>query len=378
MRSDWGSVTELKKGVWRIRYWADSEKGYRRLSKTVHGTRVDANDALAALRLDHSKDAPTPTMNDCWKRWLLPYYEKRVENGDMSEQSLKQYISFWNKHIKPRWGSYEVDTIRPIAVQQWLDTKSASLAGTLQGICKKAVNFACRYEFSDKNVFAIEYILPPKISVQKRPNTVWTLSQLLDLLQVTKKEAAWLLPSFILCAFGSCRTGESWGVKQKDIELVDIDGLKIARISIERQINQNNIVTNKLKNPQSKRIVLVPDELAIFIAKLKGEFIMQDPIIGTMPTRHAQVIHEKWEKIIKKAKVPKGHYGRLRASWRTFMQDEFGLPPDMLEKMMGHKGTGVTNAHYYRPQADVYTKTYVEAYKKYPFAKDLGLFGTKK
>lgn len=111
MRSDWGSVKEIRKGVWRIRYWADSERGYRRQSKTVRGTRTDANDALAALRLDHSKDAPTPTMNDCWKRWLLPYYQKRVENGDMSEQSLKQYISRYNKHIKPRWGNYEVDTI---------------------------------------------------------------------------------------------------------------------------------------------------------------------------------------------------------------------------------------------------------------------------
>lgn len=378
MRSDWGSVTQIRKGVWRIRYWADSERGYRRQSKTVRGTRTDANDALAALRLDHSKDAPTPTMNDCWKRWLLPYYQKRVENGDMSEQSLKQYISRYNKHIKPRWGSYEVDTIRPIAVQQWIDTKSAYLAGILIGICKKAVNFAQRYEFCDKNVFAIEYILPSQLARKKCPATAWTLSELLDLLYVIRDEAEWLLPSFILCAFGSCRTGESWAVRPQDIELVDIDNIAIAKVNIRCQLNQDNKLTEKLKTKESERIVLIPDELALYIAGLKGDYIMQDQTTGIMPSRHPQVLQRAWSGILKKANVEKGYYGRLRASWRTFMQDELHMDADMLEKMMGHKGQGVTNAHYYKPQVDVYTKVYVDAYKKHSFAKDLGLFGTQK
>lgn len=372
MRSDWGSVKQLKKNVWRIRYWADSEKGYRRQSKTVHGTRRDANDALAALRLDHSKDAPTPTMSDCWKRWLLPYYQKRHENGDISDQTLKQYLSIWKAHIRPRWGSYEVDTIRPISVQQWIDTKPPHAASVALNICKKAVNFAQRYEFCDKNVFAIDYIMPSSVTIQRKSDGMWALEQLLCILDVIHEQYSWLLPSFILCAFGSCRVGESWAVKKSDIELVKVDGIDFAKVSINKQCLQNDKITETLKNKQSIRTVIVPDGLARYLASIDREWLMSDSNTGKLISRHVLAFpkhYNVWNKALEGLSYDYAPYNRLRASWRTFMQDELHMETDMLEKMMGHKGVGVTNAHYYNPQADVILQEYAKNYIPKRFAK---------
>lgn len=65
-RSAWGSLTEVSPGVWRIRYWGkDPATGaYRRRSSTVRGSRVDAERRRAELMVEHSGDAPCPTVGE--------------------------------------------------------------------------------------------------------------------------------------------------------------------------------------------------------------------------------------------------------------------------------------------------------------------------
>lgn len=81
MRSAWGSIAEVRRGVWRIRYWAEGPDGYRRRSETVRGTRRDAVERRSALMLEHGGDAPYPTVRQCWERWCLPDIERQVETG---------------------------------------------------------------------------------------------------------------------------------------------------------------------------------------------------------------------------------------------------------------------------------------------------------
>ncbi len=58
MRSDWGSVTEMERGKrYRLRWWASTPEGYKRCSRVVRGTRREAMDELARIRLAHSADA---------------------------------------------------------------------------------------------------------------------------------------------------------------------------------------------------------------------------------------------------------------------------------------------------------------------------------
>lgn len=82
-RADWGTDTEVERGKrYRLRYWATVDGVYQRCSDTVRGTRRQAYDRLAELRVEHTQDAPCPTVGECYSRWWLPERQKAVEDGD--------------------------------------------------------------------------------------------------------------------------------------------------------------------------------------------------------------------------------------------------------------------------------------------------------
>ena len=112
-RSAWASIAQVDESTWRIRYWGkDADGTYKRRSKTIRGNRLDAEKARSELMLQHSDDAPCPTVAQAWERWVLPDMERRVEDGDLAPKSLEQYRSAWRKHVEPTWGSVACDAVR--------------------------------------------------------------------------------------------------------------------------------------------------------------------------------------------------------------------------------------------------------------------------
>ncbi|MCI6843293.1 MAG: hypothetical protein MR874_00825 [Coriobacteriaceae bacterium] len=82
-RAAWGSVEEMVRGKkYRLRYWASTPEGYRRVSEIVYGTRADAEDVRAQRRLDHGRERATPTVSAAYERWWLPNFERRVAEGE--------------------------------------------------------------------------------------------------------------------------------------------------------------------------------------------------------------------------------------------------------------------------------------------------------
>lgn len=122
MRSNWGSVTEIEKNKrYRIRYWSETSKGYRRASETVRGTKRQAYDRLAELRLNHSEDAPAPTLGQVWDMWVLPRLEERIAAGDISASTIDAYRRTWRLvFVDHRRDKNPVNTVRPLVVQSGL------------------------------------------------------------------------------------------------------------------------------------------------------------------------------------------------------------------------------------------------------------------
>lgn len=50
-RSTFGSVAKLSSDRWRLRWWADGPDGRKRRTEVVHGTRREAEDRMAEMRL---------------------------------------------------------------------------------------------------------------------------------------------------------------------------------------------------------------------------------------------------------------------------------------------------------------------------------------
>lgn len=370
MRADWGCVQEVERGRrYRIRWWAKGPDGYRRRSKTVRGTRRQAMDELARLRLDHSGDAPCPTVGEVWDRWVAPDLDLMVENGDLSHSTRRIYAGSWRRHVAPRWASEPVDAPAPLAIQQWItsDLGTANIARFALLTLRRVMDYAVRYELRTDNPCAVKYVMPSQATIKRADSGTWDLAGTYRLW--ASMRGSWLEALVILCGFAGCRPGEAMGVRASDVEWGEEGGVPWATVRIERQVTTQGL-TDRLKTRRSRRPVTVVGEPARRLADLcradpPGGWLVGDGLGGV--SAH-QTVNSSW---------PGPHPVRnLRNSWQTWMRWEARVEPWLIERMMGHAGEGVTGRHYDRPDAEVQREVMVAAYRERIEAVERDALGT--
>lgn len=365
-RSAWGSVSEIDKGRrYRIRYWAETPDGYRRCSETVRGTRRDAYDRLAALQLDHSHDAPCPTVGQCWERWFLPDFERRVSEGDAARSTVAQYRSVWRRHIAPTWADVPADEVRPLAVQQWIASMTRSQATPAVHVMRRVLDYAVRYECMAANPMDAHYLMPARSTSARRDDGIWTLDELGRLWESVR--GAWYEPAFLLMAFGGCRVGEALGPLASDVSAERVGGAGVTLVRIGHQVTNDNRYSDVLKNRWSYRTVAVPGSPGARIAGLAqsadGPYLTGDGLGGFA---RQDVMRREWDSLMRSFS-PSHPMKQLRPSWQTYMRWELCVPPYLIEPMMGHVGHGVTGAHYDKPVAEQFAEAVARAYREHPF-----------
>lgn len=367
-RADWGSVTEIDKGKrYRLRYWAKDDSGiYRRCSTTVRGTRRDAYDKLAALRLDHSEEAPCPTVGECYERWYLPGKIMQVEGGDLAPVSVTQYKSMWRRHIAPIWADITVDEVHALAVQQWIDELPHNAAIVSIPIFRQILDYAVRYELIDSNPLKIRYRIPSPSTSETRDSGIWSLDELCVIADAIKGE--WFEAAYLLGAFGGCRVGESLGIRREDVKLCKYHDVVIAVCKLHAQVTNSNEFSESLKNKWSYRSVVVPGsygERLYDIAQTCGGGWLTGNGLGSYARQ--DTLRRAWERWWAH-ELPTFHtMQRLRPSWQTYMRWTLGVPPYLIERMMGHVGEGVTGAHYDKPESEQFCYALASAFAQHPF-----------
>ena len=366
-RASWGSLNyDPKTRTARIRYWAEGSDGYRRRSKTIRNvTRKEAEAARAALMLEHGEDAPCPTVRQVWERWARPDYERRLEEGDLSKRSLKAFDSAWRAHVEPRWADVPVDRVRPLDVQQWLlEGKTVSQARAATSLLKAIIEWAVRYEFVQSNVMRNKYTMPSKSTVTRRDSGVWSLSQLEDVWKCVHGQ--FIEPAFIMAAFGGCRVGESLGPMASDVRKLDGYSAPIAAVDIKRQMENRGGITETLKTDRSNRTTIIVGRAAKRLLELAdGTECMWLTNDGVGHFVKQGQLAKAWERLV--PDDMRHPFKNLRNSWQTNMRWEMGLPPWIIEPMMGHIGDGVTGKYYDRPQEKMFAEQVARAYAKNPY-----------
>lgn len=366
-RSAWGSMAEVSAGVWRIRYWGkDPATGtYRRRSATVRGSRVDAERRRAELMVEHSGDAPCPTVGQVWERWYLPALERRLEEGDLAPNSMKRFRSAWGRHAAPRWADVPCDAIRPLEVQQWLDGMGRSAAESAMTVLRPLLDYAVRFEAVDHNPMRERYIMPSARTVSRQDDGIWSLDQLREVWGAVRGQ--WFEAAFLLAGFGGLRVGESLGVTAADVTAIEAGGTTLALVSVERQVpNKGTVPAERLKTEQGLRTVPVAGRAG---ARLLGLAASCDgPLsgdgMGGFGTQ--QRLQRSWAR----ADLPDGlrhPFRNLRNSWQTWMRWELRVEPHFIEPMMGHKLPGTTGSYYDRPGAQTFAEVMAEAYLARPY-----------
>lgn len=363
-RSAWASITEVRRGeVYRIRYWAKGSDGqYRRRSKTVRGTRLDAEKVRSELMLDHSEDAPCPTVAQAWEKWVLPTYEQRHERGDMSSATLYRYQKVYASNVEPTWASVPLDSVRPLRVQQWISGMPLSTAKIAVVVLSAIMDAAVRYECVNHNPMREKYLMPSPSTVKRRDGGVWSLAELGELWARICGE--WWEPAFVLAAFGSCRVGEALGVQAGDVERRMVDGVPLALVRIERQVPPVGAPVDRLKTAQSRRTVVIAGKPALRLADI-AESMPTDWYLthdGMGKWSGQSRLNDSWN-----ALGLGRPFKNLRNSWQTWMRWEAKVQPFFIEPMMGHKGADVTGRHYDKPTADLFAEVVAEAYRARPW-----------
>lgn len=236
-----------------MRYW--------RCSETVRGTRKQAGERLAELRLQHTHDAPCPTMGECWTRWYLPDRERMVGQGDLARQSLIQYRSIWNKHVRVRWSEVQVNQVRPLEVQQWLfELKRVAAKSSLQ-LMRQILDYPTRYGIIYTNPLAIRYLLPSSTTTTHRDDGVWSPAALGDVWHACW--GTWFEPAVLIAGFGGCRVGEALGVRAGDLQYALVSSVPITFVRIQRQIDGQGQEVERTKNRWSNRWALLAGRPAL-------------------------------------------------------------------------------------------------------------------
>lgn len=366
-RSAWASITQVDSSTWRIRYWAEGADGYKRRSKTVRGTRKQAEAVRAQLMLEHGDDAPCPTVAQAWERWALPGYVKLRDRGDLAPRTLQVYESVCKRHVLSRWGSTPLDEVKPLHVQQWLDTLGLSAAQKSVIVMKWTFDCAVRYGVVDSNPMREAYILPSKETVERRDPGVWDERALSDVWKAV--HGSFIEPAVLLMAFGSCRVAESLSPHGTDVELRWHDGTPCACVRISYQIDDTGRVYDRTKTGFSARTVLVPGTPGLRLAELAecGDRPLTDDGIGGYVGKRR--LRSAFRSALSDAGVPVHDLRSLRRTWRTIMRRRMRLPEWVAEPLMGHIPGDVTSRHYDVPELDDFVREVCAAYEKFPFSE---------
>jgi integrase len=371
-RSAWASIAQVDATTWRIRFWADGPDGYRRRSKTIrNATRKQAEAARAQLMLEHGEDAPCPTVGQAWERWALPDLALREEGGDLSVRTTAAYRRSWAADVEPAWADVPCDQVRPLAVQQWLMGLGLSQARRALQLLALVLDYAVRYELCDHNAARERYLMPSKSTVAQRDRGVWTLDELGEVWRAVRAGAPWMEPAFLLAAFGGCRVSESVGPLAGEVALREVSGVPVALVPIVRQVTKETGVSDRLKTEQSRRTVVVPGRAALALGRAASELPPDWPLThdgaGLWVSRDR--VNRAWRlDVLPLLPEPQRHiFQNLRNSWQTNCRWSLGMPPWLVEPLMGHRGEGVTGAHYDRPQAELFAAAVADAYREHPF-----------
>ena len=363
-RRSFGSITERERGKrYVLRWMENTERGRRRVSRTVRGTYAEASRELARIQCERSEDKPTMTLGEVYEKWYLPWMERRVAEGRIKRGTLDGYKQVWACAARGRWDDVPVDKVSVRDVQDWLDALTGGIANMAIVLMRGVMGRAVHYELVDVNKFKNQYEMPTR-AAYRHPKDVYTLDRAAKVLGRIGSDS--LRAACILACFGSARVGESLGVRAAEVQRIEVQGVELAAVPIVRRMPKRGsgpLPDGDLKNPQSVRTLLVPppwsgELLEIARARIESgaEWLCERP--DGLPLDEV-ALNRMWREEAGGDWIP---FRNLRNSWRTFAQYEWHVDGDTLESLMGHAKQGVTGKHYLRPSVEQLADAFVSGF----------------
>ena len=260
-----GSIRERGDGNWQVRVslGRDPSTGrYQYVARSVHGTKRDAQRAVAALITEVERGAHRSQPGRHSVTELLDAWTAHIESQGRAPTTMTRYRSAISANIKPRVGSLSINKVGPAELDRFYGQLAKAGLGPLSirkshAILSAAFNQAVKWGWVDVN--PVLRASPPSVrGGEIHPPTRDQLQQLLAACASTHEDLGSLI---FVAATSGARRGELCGLRWSDLDL-DVGTMTIARSISDAG---REVAVKDTKTHQARRIAL--DETTVGVLR---------------------------------------------------------------------------------------------------------------
>jgi integrase len=353
-RYQYGSVEIDKRvtgpDVWIYRWWeptANGRKKRRGLTvgtvekykteaqalKAAEGMRLMANDGIFARERVH--------FCGILDRFLIEQKQEQ-EAEQITYQTLASYRSIIRRHIRPKWGDFYLQDVRPSLVQDWLRNlvMSPKYKGHVRSLMYRLFDKAMIWELIDVERNPMELVKVRGISKRKRRPRILQVKDAWRLLDALAQPYRTMV--LIALCFG-LRISEILGLRWTDFDFERAVVL-IQRSAVGKRLNKLKTEYAQDEVPLERGFIPELKKWQALCVENEGQWLFPSPVTGR--PYHADSVRADYL-------VPAGlelGLGRIgfhtfRHSYRAWL-DETGAPVGVQQKLMRHAHISTTMDQY--------------------------------
>jgi len=345
-----GSITKNKKtGKWDfvIDVGIDKMTGKRKQKrKRGFNTKREAEEVLTKLK----NELLQGTYIEPSQQFYCDYFNEWMDGKrhNMSNQTLKNYESYFLNHIHPILGNMQLSKINPLSIQKFLSTLhekrlSDSTVKRIFNVVNASLNSALKMELITKNPASV--IEKPKVKTKEMK--IWDADEITRFLRYAKESAYYT--GFLLAVTTGMRQGEILGLRWRDVDLEE--GLLYVRQTLNhdgkgfktgakskagnRTIGLDDYTVNALKQ---QRKIVVQNKLRYGALFQDYDLVICTPKgIAIRPRNLLRAFYS----LIDKAGVTKIRFHDLRHTHSSLMLKQ-GENIKVISERLGHSSVRIT------------------------------------
>lgn len=343
-------IAKRKRGpdVWEFLWREQGQDGTRRQRTLTVGTvdklptHREAMNQLHSLRMNINNDAEiSPALT--FQALADHYCRTELLAENKTPKTRKTYVVYLRKWILPKWSTFYLHLIKPVAVEQWLrslkDLSDGSKA-KIRNLMSALFSHAIRYEITDRNP-----ITAVRQSAKRRSIPVILDASELNRLfeELSVRERAMIITDSLT----GMRRSELMGLKWKDIDFSS------CRIEITRSVVDQAV--GKCKTEASQKPVVIDGHILRALSAWQQASIYTRPDDWVWASPHRNGNQPFWLSTIMRYYIQPAakRAGILkRVGWHTFrhtfssLVKSLGVDAKVVQELVRHASFGTTMNSY--------------------------------
>ena len=340
--------------VWVFRWWDSAHDGSSKHRKAIVGTvQVLPTEAMAlkaarALRIDANQQTPQVDSRPNTIAELAAHYTlKELSDSSRGRKAFSTrsgYECYLQNWILPRWGDFRLDQVKPVAVEEWLDSikRARATRAKIRNLMSALFSHAMRYEWVSTNPIK----LVRQSAKRERVPDVLELSEVQLLLSKLELRERTLV---LLDAATGLRVSELLALRWEDVDFKNLE------LSVTRSIWHQKI--GECKTEASAKPVPLDSYMAEDLLRwrrlspypMTGDWVFASPSMNGKQPYWPDNLMKRYIRPVAKANGIQKRIGwhTFRHTFGTLLKDN-GEDVKTVQELLRHANSRIT--------LDVYTQ----------------------